>query len=142
MSSYFFIAIFINGDSQLDSFSNKTGIGTELDPYIMGYKDRIRYVNLKHKEKIFDRAGNAAPTILLNGNVIGVWQADEKSHPLFRFYLFEERNENIIKQINKKAAEIGEFITTQKVDIRECRSMIPLTKRTVGSFMSPLRNCV
>ncbi len=44
-----------------------------LDPYIMGYQDRRRFLALEHRDKVFDRAGNAMPTVWANGRVVGAW---------------------------------------------------------------------
>ncbi len=44
-----------------------------LDPYIMGYRDRGRFLKEKHHSKVFDRAGNAMPTVWVNGQVAGAW---------------------------------------------------------------------
>jgi hypothetical protein len=44
-----------------------------LDPYIMGYRDRRRFLAQEHRAKVFDRAGNAVPTVWVNGQVAGTW---------------------------------------------------------------------
>jgi hypothetical protein len=44
-----------------------------LDPYIMGYSDRRRFLAPEHRKKVFDRAGNAVPTVWADGRVVGVW---------------------------------------------------------------------
>jgi len=44
-----------------------------LDPYIMGYHDRRRLLAQEHRDKVFDRAGNAVPTVWANGRVVGAW---------------------------------------------------------------------
>jgi hypothetical protein len=44
-----------------------------LDPYIMGYHDRRRFLAPEHHSKVFDRAGNALPTVWVNGRVVGAW---------------------------------------------------------------------
>lgn len=44
-----------------------------LDPFIMGYTDRRRFLAAEHRAKVFDRAGNAVPTVWANGRVVGVW---------------------------------------------------------------------
>jgi hypothetical protein len=44
-----------------------------LDPYIMGYRDRGRFLAAGHRAKVFDRAGNAMPTVWVNGRVVGTW---------------------------------------------------------------------
>ena len=44
-----------------------------LDPYVMGYRDRDRFLAPEHRTKIFDRAGNAVPTAWANGRIVGAW---------------------------------------------------------------------
>lgn len=44
-----------------------------LDPYIMGYHDRRRFLAPEHRTKVFDRAGNALPTVWVDGRVVGAW---------------------------------------------------------------------
>ena len=44
-----------------------------LDPYIMGYRDRGRFLAPQHSRKVFDRAGNAIPTVWAGGRVVGAW---------------------------------------------------------------------
>jgi hypothetical protein len=44
-----------------------------LDPYIMGYSDRRRFLASEHRKKVFDRAGNAVPSVWVDGRVVGVW---------------------------------------------------------------------
>jgi hypothetical protein len=111
-----------------------------LDSYIMGYKERERYfLSNNHVKYVFDRTGNATSVILSNGRIIGVWDCLNKKGPILKFFLFEETKENIRNLIVQKASKIGEFICNTKVLVEECESMIPLNERTVGSFMSPLK---
>jgi hypothetical protein len=44
-----------------------------LDPYIMGYSERERFLAPEHYSKVFDRAGNAMPTVWVDGRVAGAW---------------------------------------------------------------------
>lgn len=108
-----------------------------LDPYIMGYRDRDRYLNLKDFNMIFDRSGNATSTILVDGNIIGIWDFIE---PYIKIYLLKNVKKDILKEIQTKAKNLGTFITGKEVEIKECKSMIPLPQRTAGSFMSPLKD--
>jgi hypothetical protein len=65
-----------------------------LDPYIMGYRDRGRFLASEHRAKVFDRAGNAMPTVWVNGRVVGAWgQRRDGSvvHGLFESVGEEER---------------------------------------------------
>lgn len=110
-----------------------------LDPYVMGYKERERYVDKEYYNYIFDRSGNGTTTILCNGKIIGVWGFTEKKDPLVKIFLFEEYPDNIIKEIERKAEQIGKFIFEKEAVVKRCRDMTPLDKRTVGSFMAPLK---
>jgi hypothetical protein len=43
-----------------------------LDPTVMGWKERDWYLG-PHREALFDRSGNAGPTVWLDGRVVGGW---------------------------------------------------------------------
>jgi len=109
-----------------------------LDPYVMGYKDRERYMNLEHYDYIFDRSGNATSTILLDGKIIGIWDFKE---PVIKIFLLEDNTADLLKEILAKARSLGVFTSGQDVDVKECESMVPLTQRSAGGVMSPLRDC-
>jgi len=70
-----------------------------LDPYLMGYKDRERYLNPEYYNNVFDRSGNATSTILLNGEVIGVWDIGEKAEPLIKLFLFKEVERRVLEKV-------------------------------------------
>lgn len=111
-----------------------------LDPYLMGYKNRERYLDPEHRDNVFDRSGNATSTILLDGKVVGVWDISEKPTPLVKFLLFEKVKNTVLKDIRSIAKGIGEFIVDREVQIKECDSMVPLIHRTAGGVMSPLKD--
>ncbi len=56
-----------------------------LDPYLMGYKNRDKYLDRKFYSYVFDLSGNATTTILHRGKVIGVWDFNA---PEFKYFLF------------------------------------------------------
>jgi hypothetical protein len=112
-----------------------------LDPYLMGYKDRERYVNFDDFEYTFDRTGNATSTILLNGRVVGIWDIVEKPDKLLKIYTFNEFEDNLMKKIKNEGFKIGKFMTGKELDFKYCKNMLPLTKRTMGGFMAPLKDC-
>ncbi len=112
-----------------------------LDPYPMGYKDRERYIDRKNFNKIFDRSGNIAASIFLDGRAIGVWDTEENPEPVVKFHLFQSIENDLLNDLYSQMEEIGHFFFDEKVDIKECESMTPLTKRTAGGFMTPLKDC-
>lgn len=110
-----------------------------LDPYMMGYKDRERYLSNKYYYHVFDRSGNATSSILLNGEVIGIWDLNKNEVPQIRLFLFEDLEKNLTKEIYSKSKKIGKFIVNKDVEVKELDSMVLLTERTQGGFMSPLK---
>lgn len=109
-----------------------------LDPYIMGYKERDRYLDKDYFNFIFDRSGSGTTTIVNNGKIIGVWDFEENPSPVVKIFMFEDRN--ISKEIENKAREIGNFIYEKEVMVKICDDMTPLDKRTTGGFMTPLKD--
>lgn len=108
-----------------------------LDPYLMGYKDRERYLDLKYYTFVFDRGGNATSSILLDGRVIGVWDFEE---PFVKIFLFNnDGGAEVLREIRSSAKKVGSFISGEEVTIKTCDSMLPLTQRTMGGAMSPLK---
>ena len=112
-----------------------------LDPYLMGYKNRERYIDPDIYEFVFDRSGNATTTILLNGEVIGIWDFETKPKPKVKFLLFNQVNNEILNEIKRQVKTLGQFILEQEVQIQQCKNPLPLTKRSAGTFMRPLKNC-
>ena len=43
-----------------------------LDPTVMGWKERAWYLGA-HRQQLFDRNGNAGPTVWLDGRIVGGW---------------------------------------------------------------------
>jgi hypothetical protein len=112
-----------------------------LDSYLMGYKDRERYLTQDHYTNIFDRSGNVTFTILLDGKIAGIWDFSEEQIPTIKIFLLRKVGSVVLKKIYSLAEKIGKFISGKVVHFKECRSMVPLTERTMGSFMSPLKGC-
>ena len=111
-----------------------------LDPYLMGYKERARYLDPEHGDKVFDRSGNATSTILLGGRIVGIWDFVEKPRPLVKLYLFRAVARGVRDEIYAKAQALGVFMADREVEVKECDAMVPLPRRTAGAFMSPLRD--
>lgn len=109
-----------------------------LDPYIMGYKDRERYLHPKHYKMVFDRSGNATSTILVDGQVVGIWDLEE---PLVKIFYLKDVGKDVRKKVRSNASDVGKFIAEKPVQVKVCGSMVPLFNRTAGSFQSPLKDC-
>lgn len=48
-----------------------------LDPTTMGWFERDWYLG-GHRRKVFDSAGNAGPTVWVNGRIVGTWAQDDQ----------------------------------------------------------------
>ncbi len=103
-----------------------------MDPYVMGYKIRDRYIARQFYPFVFDRSGNSANTVVINGRLSGVWDCPP-DEPLVKFFLFEDADVATRKKIVAEAKRIGKFIHGRPVRVEECRSMVPLTERTTGA---------
>jgi hypothetical protein len=110
-----------------------------LDPYVMGYKNRDRYIDMYYYNYVFDRFGNASPTIILNGKIIGIWDINPDKK-IVKYFLFESFDDEIYQKIVTGALQTGLFYRDKETDLVEIRSTIPVKGLTVGSFMSPLKN--
>ena len=80
-----------------------------LDPYIMGYQDRHRFLAPEHHAKIFDRAGNAVPTVWVNGRVVGAW-GQRKEDGSVIYGLFEPVEKGAQVFLEDKRQQLEEFL--------------------------------
>jgi DNA glycosylase AlkZ-like len=120
------------------SSDNVVNLLPGMDPYVMGYKIRDRYISREFYPFVFDRSGNSANTVVINGRLSGVWDCP-LDEPLIKFFLFEEADVATRKKIVAEAKRTGKFIHGRPVSVEECRSMVPLTERVAGGVMSPLK---
>jgi Winged helix DNA-binding domain len=55
-----------------------------LDPTVMGWAERDWYLG-PHRERLFDRNGNAGPTVWWDGRVVGGWAQRKDGEIRLRF---------------------------------------------------------
>jgi hypothetical protein len=91
-----------------------------LDPYIMGYKDRTRFLDPAQTNKVFDRAGNALPTVWQDGHVIGVWVEDSKRSAL-QVLLFDHADTRLTAQLEDEARRLSQFLEHDPPDVQILR---------------------
>ena len=135
-------------NSDLKNLANMTipdyptiNILPDLDSYMMGYKERERYVEQDWYDHIFDRSGNATTTILVDGQVKGIWDFISSKSSEIRFYMLEKLEEGVMDNIKNELRLIGNFIFDEDVKLIECKSMDPLKTRTPGEVQTPLKYC-
>ncbi len=110
-----------------------------LDPVIMGYADKKRFVPDATRPYVFDRSGYSTSVILLDGVVAGVWDADDASGPEMLVHLFDTQPSEVVEAIEGKAVETGRFLFGEDASVRWVEKMQPFAERPAGTLAKPLR---
>jgi hypothetical protein len=97
-----------------------------LDPTVMGWKERAWYLGA-HGPALFDRNGNAGPTVWWNGRVVGGWAGRNDGEIVFR--LLEDVGADAVRAIEAEAERLQSWLGETKV---VPRFATPLAKELVG----------
>jgi hypothetical protein len=92
----------------------------------MGWKERDWYLG-EHRPALFDRAGNAGPTVWWNGRIVGGWSVRGDGQVPFR--LLEDVGADAVAAIEAEAARLGGWLGEVKV---LPRFATPLAKELSG----------
>ena len=87
-----------------------------LDPTSMGWKDRSWYFG-EHLPDLFDRNGNAGPTIWWNGRVIGGW-SQRKPDGEVVYRLLESVPSHVAGLVDTEAASLQKWLGDVRVTPR------------------------
>ena len=111
-----------------------------LDPLLMGYKERGRLLDPEFEPYVIDRTGNATSVILVDGMVQGVWDYKLMKDLEVKLHWFKKPSSAVRKRAEYIAQDRGRFLSGQEVRVVTCPHMSPLAGRTLGGFMSPLKD--
>ena len=78
-----------------------------LDPTTMGWKERDWYLG-PHAERLFDRNGNAGPTVWWDGRVVGGWSQRRDGEIAFR--LLEDVGADAVRAVEAEAARLAAWL--------------------------------
>lgn len=78
-----------------------------LDTTTMGWKERDWYVG-EHEAALFDRNGNAGPTVWLDGRIVGGWAQREDGEIVVR--LLEDAGSEVADAADAEAAALAEWL--------------------------------
>ncbi|HEX2111687.1 MAG TPA: winged helix DNA-binding domain-containing protein [Gaiellaceae bacterium] len=78
-----------------------------LDSTVMGWKERAWYLG-DHGPTLFDRSGNAGPTLWWNGRVVGGWAVRKEGQVAYR--LLEDVGAEAAAAIQTEAAELTAWL--------------------------------
>ncbi len=97
-----------------------------LDSTVMGWKERAWYLG-EHAKWLFDRAGNAGPTVWWCGRVVGGWAGRKDGEIAVR--LLEDLGADAVAAIEGEAARLTEWLGPTSV---VPRFGTPLARELVG----------
>jgi DNA glycosylase AlkZ-like len=86
-----------------------------LDPTVMGWKERDWYLG-EHAPALFDRNGNAGPTVWWNGRIVGGWAGRKDGEMAFR--LLEDVGAEAVRAIEAEAEQLAAWLGETKVTPR------------------------
>jgi hypothetical protein len=94
-----------------------------LDPATMGWQGRYWYLGI-HAGQLFDRSGNAGPTVWWDGRVVGAWGQDAAGH--VQLVYAEDVPAAARKILQRKATELTDWLDGIQI---KPRFPSPLTPR-------------
>ena len=97
-----------------------------LDPTTMGWRERGWYLG-PHREVLFDRNGNAGPTIWVDGRVVGAWS--QRPGGVVATRLLEPVPKRVERSIHTEAARLTAWMDGRRVIPR---FPTPLDKELAG----------
>lgn len=97
-----------------------------LDPTTMGWREREWYLGA-HKSPLFDRNGNAGPTIWVNGRIVGGWAMRASGEVVTR--LLEDVGRTAARAVDAEAARLAGWIGSAPA---VARFPTPLAKELMG----------
>lgn len=83
-----------------------------LDPTVMGWKERDWYLG-DHTPALFDRAGNAGPTVWWDGRVVGGWVQRKDGEIVWR--LLEEVGADATSAVEAEAERLADWLGETRV---------------------------
>lgn len=87
-----------------------------LDPTTMGWKERDWYLPGENRDHLFDRSGNAGPTIWVDGRVVGGWTQRDDGPIVFE--LLEDVGSETAEAIGRLVEELGDWLGETNVTAR------------------------
>ncbi len=97
-----------------------------LDPTTMGWKDRAWYLG-DHADTLFDRNGNAGPTVWANGRVVGGWAQTE-------------HGDVVMKLLERPDAATNRLIEAERDRLQDWLGDVRIRPRFQSPLVRALRN--
>jgi hypothetical protein len=109
-----------------------------LDPYVQGYRHRIRFLDPDRHGFVYDRGGNAAATLVHRGRIIGVWQYAQEPAESVRYHVFTPVPAAVRAAGEAELADAGLLYFDHPVDVVKVATMTALHAEGGRSAAHPL----
>ncbi len=122
-------------------FANRVNLLPAWDPYTMGYAaaSRARFADPSILPYLYDKGGNAAPVILIEGAVGGLWDYTLSDRRIeIRIGLFEEPTPRALEAIEGEAGLVARYFNARDVTIKRVKIRNAIGERHQGSHLKPL----
>jgi hypothetical protein len=86
-----------------------------LDVTTMGWFDRDWYVG-PHRAQVFDRNGNAGPTVWVDGRIVGAWRQDAEAR--VHLVLLEDVSRSVRRELAGRAEELTAWLGGVRISPR------------------------
>jgi hypothetical protein len=94
-----------------------------FDEYLLGYKDRSLVLTPAHAKKVNAGGGMFKPTVMVNGEIVGIWQEqtqkDQQTIMIYPFRKLEPKELTWIDSAVEKYDQFKRLQTNAQVEIRE-----------------------
>ncbi len=86
-----------------------------LDPTVMGWKERDWYLG-SHQARLFDRNGNAGPSVWVDGRIVGGWAQHSDGEVVYR--ILEDVGQERVDRIALEADRLGRWLGDYRITPR------------------------
>ncbi|MHB8585499.1 MAG: winged helix DNA-binding domain-containing protein [Thermoplasmatota archaeon] len=129
--------VIIKEDAATEPPSGHAALLPAQDPFLLGYYDRSRYAEPATAPYIWDKAGNATSVIVIDGDIVGVWDFEPSRRSLsIRYSPFKAFEE---KRIEPAVDRLMDFLELKEVRMERVALPEPFAQRAPGSFEHPLK---
>ena len=125
-------------DREPEPVDSEVSVLPLLDPYVQGYRDRVRFLDPTRHEFVHDGGGNATATLVQRGRIIGVWQPSDEPTESIRYHLFDRRSSSLRRGAEAELAGVGSLYFDRPVEVIEYATMKPLSADGGRSASHPL----
>jgi hypothetical protein len=83
------------------------------DEFLIGYQSRIAALSLIEQKKVVSSNGIFWPTIIMNGQVVGIWKKSIKNQRMMFVGELLQKDKRIIVMIEEKIRRLSKFLDTE-----------------------------